>query len=301
MSGDDGLKDIYRHDLDMYSKVYCDVEDAHDKYSPSKKDKNFLKKANPALRDMVKPVVLGIPYGARKAQVANLMGFKKTIVNKKTLEEKEILDVDRGEAWREKYLGAYPDLCKYMEDQELKCVTKGYVETVVGRRRHFKYAPFIQKLIDSYKIDKETFLDLPRRALEKEKTEQGLDKEGLEEFCIEFGFKYWQVAEKGYWAYVRGLFKNELNNSKNNPIQGLAGHITNKGMLDTTRFFRQNGVDGYVFLQVHDEISTYVREDQADFGRELLKLGMEENEFAKIVDIGMEADPIICDTLKESK
>lgn len=303
MSGDKKLKDIYFKDLDLYAKIYCDIEDEEGRYSPDPKMENFLKKKNPALRDMVKPVVLGIPYGARGPQVANLMGFRKKIKDRKTGLEKEILDVERGIAWREKYLGTYEDLHNYMEECEISATTKGYVETVIGRRRHYKYAPIIQKILDQRSIDRETFLDCRARDLEKTQIDlgDGLDEEDLEWFSEQAGMYLSQVKEKGCWAYIRGLYKNELDNAKNVRIQGLAGHICNRGMLDTTRYFRENGIDGYVCLQVHDEITCYVREDQAEFGAALLQIGMEDNEFAKVVDIGMKAEPLICDNLKDSK
>jgi len=305
VSGDKGLKDIYHKNLDMYSKVYCDVEDTEGKYSPDPNAPNFLKKINPELRQSVKPVVLGIPYGARGPQVANLMGFKKKYIDRKTKKEKEVLDVERGWAWRENYLNAYPDLRKYMERQELDCVTKGYVENIIGRRRHYRWAPFIQGLLDERGIAMETFLDAKKKDLECMSPSAPLlielDEEGLKDFAKKFDMFLNQIEEKGGWAYLRSLYKNELNNAKNVPIQGLGGHITNKGMLDTTRFFVQNKIDGYVCLQIHDEITAYVREDQSEFGAGLLKVGMEDNDFAKRIDIPMIADPIICDNLKDSK
>lgn len=311
MSGDANLKKIYWDNLDMYSQVYCVVEDAFDKYSPNPKDDNFLKKQNPALRTMVKPVVLGIPYGARGPQVANLMGFKKTRVNKTTKEVKEYLDVERGHAWREKYLSGFPDLRKYMEECELLACTQGYVETLIGRRRHYQYAPFVHKLLEEhYEICYEDFLDCTRKSLEGTcpdvKDRNGnvlgsLDEDGLEAFAEEFGFTMEELDEKGNWAYVKAVFKNELDNAKNVRIQGLAGHVTNRGMLDTTRYFQENEIEGYVALQIHDEIMCYVREDQAELGRKYLKKGMEENIFAKLIDIPMQADPNICDTLKDAK
>lgn len=302
MSGDKKLKDIYFKNLDMYAKVYCDIEDPEGRYSPDPKAPNFLKKANPALRDMVKPVVLGIPYGALGPQVANLMGFKKTIIDKKTGEKKEILDVERGIAWREKYLGTYDDLCRYMEECELQASTRGYVETIFGRRRHFKYAPVIQKILDKYRISKEDFLNVKRKDLQGDEVESlSLDSYGIEYFCEKMRVSKADVMEKGGWGYLRNLYKNELDNAKNVRIQGLAGHICNLGMLDTTRYFQEYGIDGYVFLQVHDEISCYVREDQAEIGAEFLKLGMEQNAFAKVIDVGMSAEPILCDNLKDSK
>lgn len=303
MSGDEKLKEIYKKDLDLYAKIYCDIEDPEGKYSPDPKAENFLKKKNPALRDMVKPVVLGIPYGARGPQVANLMGFKKTVENRKTKAKKEVLDVDRGSAWREKYLNTYADLNKYMEECDLFASTKGYVETLMGRRRHFKFAPIIQNLLNSRHINKEDFLDMRRSDLEVSKLDlgDGLDTEDLKWFAEESGLQMFNIIEKGLWAYVRGLYKNELDNAKNVRIQGLAAHICNRGMLDTTRHFRDSNVDGYVCLQVHDEITSYVREDQSELGSDLQRLGMEKNEFAKIVDIPMVADPIICENLKASK
>lgn len=301
MSGDQGLKDIYLKNLDMYSKVYCDVEDAYDKYSPDPKDSNFLKRKNPALRQKVKPVVLGIPYGARKAQTARLMGFTKIIIDKKTKEKKEILDVERGEDWRIRYLSAYPDLEKYMEKCEYEAVTQGYVETIVGRRRHFKYAPAIHALLMDYGISKEKFLDANYKRLKESPDELGLSDEGLDLFAEHIGKSFGYVFAKGGWLYLRSLYRNELNNAKNFKIQGLAAHITNISMLDIMRAFRQNGINGYVALQIHDEVMGYVRKVQSKKAARIYQKAMEYNKYTKLVDIPMKAEPIICTNLIEAK
>ena len=118
MSSDKGLKQVYWDNLDLYSKVYCDVEGIP--YKDLKQAK--MKKE----RDQVKPVILGVVYGSRGPQVANLMSLKiiKRFKNKETgaYESKEVLDVEAGWEWREKYLNAYPDLKKFMDKQELECV-----------------------------------------------------------------------------------------------------------------------------------------------------------------------------------
>lgn len=97
--------------------------------------------------------------------------------------------------------------------------------------------------------------------------------------------------------------KADLNNAKNHPIQGLAGHITNMGMLTTQRAFRNNGLDAWVALQVHDEITCYAREDQAELAKDCLQKGMEENIYTLPLkaDVVMIAEPVICDNLKDSK
>lgn len=297
VSGDEKLKEVYWNDLDLYSKVYCDM--MKEKYVDLKEAGRKKE------RDLVKPVILGIPYGARPPQVANLMGLKKKkkFKDKKTgvYVEREVLDVDKGEEYTNLYLGAYKKLHKYMIRQETACISKGFVTTLIGRRRHFQYAPFIYELLSAYGITVDEFLDARYDTLTAHTNGLGLDKEGLEVFCKKYKKELWEVMESGAWAYVRELFKNEYNNSKNFPIQGLAGHITNRGMLDTTRHFRDNKVDGWVCLQVHDEITSYVKDTQVELGVKFQKKGMEDNKFTKKIDIKMIADPIVCDNLKDSK
>lgn len=305
-SGDEKIKEIFRKDLDMYSKFYCDMLDQDGKYSADPNSPKFLKKKNKQARDLIKPVVLGIPYGARGPQVANLMNLKttKTFKDKETgkMRTVEVLDVEKGWEYRNLYLETYPDLARYMTKCENEAMTQGYVQTLVGRRRHFTYAPFVYDLLTALGVDHEEFIDARRKDLESEIGMGGrLTKEALNAFAEYFDIPFWELREKGSWAYVRSVFRNELNNAKNVPIQGLAGHITNKGMLDTTRFFRQNGVVGYVCLQVHDEITCYAKVEQSEMAAKCLKTGMEKNEFAKMLDIDMIAEPIICDNLKDSK
>ena len=297
VSGDKGLKKVYWDDLDLYSKVYCDAQE--EAYVDLKEAKRK------AERDLVKPVVLGIPYGARGPQVANLMGLKKIkrFKNRDTgvFENKEVLDVEAGWEWREKYLNAYPDLRKFMETQNIKCITEGVVTTLIGRRRHYEFAPFIYELISAHDVSVEAFLDAKYGDMQKHTTGLGLSREGLEVFCKRFKMDFAEVMEKGAWAYVREKFKQEYNGSCNFPIQGLAGHICNRGMIDTNRGYKNAGLDAWVCMMVHDEISCYVREDLIEQTVPIQKKGMEENIYAKKIDIKMIADPIICDNLKDSK
>ena len=72
-------------------------------------------------------------------------------------------------------------------------------------------------------------------------------------------------------------------------------------MLDTTRGYRQNKVDAWVCLQVHDEITSYAKIEEVDKAVEIKQKGMEDNDFAHLIDIPMIAEPLVCNNLKESK
>jgi DNA polymerase I-like protein with 3'-5' exonuclease and polymerase domains len=309
MSGDNKLKEVYWNNLDLYSKVFCDMFDTKNQYSADPKADNFLKKVNKNARTETKPIVLGIPYGSRAFQVAVMCNKYKEITNKKTGKKELIPDTDYGQWVIDKYLSTYSSLHNYMEQMELNCVTQGYVESLYGRRRHFQYAPKIYKFLLSKGLTHKDIIDCKPSHL-KSKSVNSVSNLGREMIFTEeelkilienLGLDFNKCHEKGYWKYIRSLIKNELNNAKNWPIQACAGHITNKGMLDTTYHYQKNQIDGWVFLQVHDEISCYVKDDQTDLGNNLLKTGMEENIYATGIDVPMIADPIVAINLKDAK
>ncbi len=301
MSGDPKLKEVYLADLDLYSKIYCDMEDKEGKYSASPKAPNFLKKLAPHLRDMVKPVVLGIPYGARGPQVSNLMGYKKMV--EYGGEVKEVLDVQRGWDFRTKYLDTYKNLRGYMEKQEALTNSVGFVETLVGRRRHFKFSTKVYQLLINSGIDYEDFLDEKKKNLQKTSYKGLLNKESLKMLGKELGFEIFDAKKGIYrdWNYVRSIYKNELNNSKNFPIQALGAHLTNRAMLDMMREFKAAKLDAWVCLQVHDEITCYGADAQLDAVSAVVKKCMENNIYTQLVDIPMVAEPLIATNLKEAK
>ena len=283
MSGDNKLKQVYWDNLDLYSKVYCDMEGIP--YKDLKKA--GMKKE----RNAIKPVALGIPYGARGPQVASLMG----------LYDGDRLNVQLGWEKLNLYLDTYSDLRKYMDARELEAIHDGEVRSLIGRKRHFKFTKYIYLLTRKAGITVTEFLDMPRKKLSRINPLPGLNKIELEEFGKRFKIPYETIEEKDYWALVRGLFKAEMNNAKNFPIQSLAGHITNKSMLDTQRMLNKANIDGWVCLQVHDEVTCYVPEEKAELGAEFLRIGMEDNKYSKILDIPMIADPEICDNLVDAK
>lgn len=328
-SREDSIKAVYREGLDLYSKVYCDIFDTDHLYSAHPDAANYLKKVNNKARKFIKPLVLGIPYGAGDAQVANMTGnmIKSAEANKHGIFE-ERPNIQEGKRIRELYLDRYPNLKTYMADQEYMAIQYGFVDAKYGRRRHFPWVKTIADYFDTLKstgnYDKVAktlhFIRNPKSKLQGGTAQirdfdtgnivLALTEQNLMDLATLLGMSYTVdqygkegIKQKGNWGYIRSLLKSDLNNAKNHPIQALAGHITNRGMLDITRSFKAAGIDGWVAFQVHDEITSYARVDQAELAKQLQQKSMEENIFTVPLrsEVVMIAEPVICDNLKESK
>lgn len=89
-----------------------------------------------------------------------------------------------------------------------------------------------------------------------------------------------------------------LNISVNFKIQSTAGSIVNRAMIEIKKRFKREGVEGYVLIQVHDEIICEIKEDQAELGKEIMKDVMENN---YKLDLPLIANPVIGDRLSELK
>jgi DNA polymerase I-like protein with 3'-5' exonuclease and polymerase domains len=119
VSGDEGLKDIFRNGWDFYSTIAIKTEGLN-QYSPDKKAPNFLRKLEPKLRNKAKAYALGIPYGMGAYALGMNIGIP-------TKEAKKLV---------EGYLNGFPELKKWMERSKKQAKEKGFVSTQVGRIRH---------------------------------------------------------------------------------------------------------------------------------------------------------------------
>jgi DNA polymerase I-like protein with 3'-5' exonuclease and polymerase domains len=136
ISGDEGLRDIFRKNWDFYSRIAIDTEKLS-QYSADPEDSNFLKKANKTLRNKAKSYSLGIPYGM------SAYALGKTI-DVPTKEAKILI---------EGYLNAYPELKKWMVESEEFVKINGFIKCQSGRIRHLPkvkeyYSKFKDKLLD---------------------------------------------------------------------------------------------------------------------------------------------------------
>lgn len=175
----------------------------------------------------------------------------------------DLLGVDRDEAQRliDMYLESYPGLKKYIQKCHYEANNYGVVKTMFGRVRH---------LSDAKRIYNEYGYNI-------------LDS---------------RWAKRNGLGDERRLYKNKLNNSTNFKIQGLASHIVNKAAIKITRAFSKTNIDGYIALQIHDEIVCIVKDNQAEEALGLVKKCMET---VVELPVPLIAEPKIASNMKDAK
>jgi DNA polymerase I-like protein with 3'-5' exonuclease and polymerase domains len=161
----------------------------------------------------------------------------------------------------EAYLDAYPNLRRYMSDCKNNAVRQGYVRNSFGRIRHLPMAKHLWDRHGKHLLNRK-----------------------------------W--ARDNDLVETRYKLKNALNNSMNFPIQSLAANIVNRAMIATRREFRRHAIDGWIAVQVHDEITCIVKKEQAELARKILKDAMEKT---TVISVPLSADPLIGNSWAEAK
>ena len=140
VSGDKGLKDIFRSGCDFYSTIAIATEKLVGA-SAFKKDNNYLGRTDKLVRQRAKAYALGIPYGLEAYGLSKQLEVHQS-------EAKLLID---------NYLNAYPQLKAWMERTNEKVKTIGEVRSQAGRVRHMPKAPKIWNdngpiILDSLKL-----------------------------------------------------------------------------------------------------------------------------------------------------
>lgn len=167
---------------------------------------------------------------------------------------------DEAQTLIDDYLNAYPGLKEYIKRCHYDANTKGEVRTMFGRVRHLPEAKNIFKTYGPQILNS-------RWARSK----------GLSD--------------------VRRLYKNKLNNATNFCIQGLAAHVLNKSMVAIARRFKEENVDGYLCLTVHDQAVCMVTKKDAERAVDIVRDCMENT--VKL-PVPLIAEPKIAYNLRDS-
>lgn len=128
VSGDEGLRDIFRKGHDFYSSVAIPTESIQNA-SADKKAPNYLGKLNKPARQNAKSYVLGIPYGMSAYALGMALGIS-------TADAQKLVD---------SYLNSFPNLRAWMKDSERQVQINGFVKTQTGRIRHLPKVPPLYK------------------------------------------------------------------------------------------------------------------------------------------------------------
>ncbi len=171
-------------------------------------------------RRVGKTINFGVIYGMGVKKFARSTGVS-------TPEAKEFLI---------KYKERYSKIFKFLELQERLALSKGYVKTIFGRKREFKFDKNgLGRLLgkDPYEID----LQAARRA---------------------------------------GMEAQSLRAAANAPIQGSSADIIKIAMVQLNKKFIEMNVPAKMLLQVHDELLFEVEPDSLGITTKLVKKTMED-------------------------
>ena len=171
-------------------------------------------------RRLGKTINFGVIYGMGAQRFARETGVSQS-------EAKEFLA---------KYKQRYPKVFAFLELQERLALSRGYVETILGRRRPFHF--------DRNGLG---------RLLGKDPLEIDLD-----------------VARRG------GMEAQQLRAAANAPIQGSSADIIKVAMVQLQAALQRQGLSAQLLLQVHDELVLEVAPDALEATRDLVVQTMEQ-------------------------
>jgi DNA polymerase-1 len=135
-----------------------------------------------------------------------------------------------------RYRQRYPKVFAYLELQERLALSRGYVETILGRRRPFHFDPSgLGRLLGREPMD----IDL-------------------------------EVARRG------GMEAQQLRAAANAPIQGSSADIIKLAMVQLHRQLEQTAMPAHLLLQVHDELVLEVAPEALEAVRALTRDCMEQ-------------------------
>lgn len=277
-SGDENMIDAFKHNRDIYSTIAAlsfnrTYEDCSEFYfDENGKKTDQVNREGKERRTQAKSIVLGITYGRST----------KTIGDQLFGKNKEMTDDDKTKAAQDIYdavLTSFTGLKRFMQRSQSDARQYGYVETILGRRRHIpdmQLKPYEFKAGKGYVNPDIDPLD-PKTLKNKSEIPERIVKKLEQEFA-NYKYKgqiYKRIKELEEVEHIR-----VINNTKkitdatrkcvNSEIQGSAADLTKMAMLKIFNNKEWKELGAVVLLQVHDEIIAEVPIRNAKRAGELL-------------------------------
>jgi DNA polymerase-1 len=96
--------------------------------------------------------------------------------------------------------------------------------------------------------------------------------------------------------------RNLFNVSRNHCIQSLSASVCNRAMIKFGQVIKERGLSAKLILNIHDELIVTCPKEEAEEVAHILEDAMLHNSATAMLDIPLEADPIITDkSLAEAK
>lgn len=272
ISGDPKMQQAFRDGRDVYATVasfafgvpYEQCLEFHPEtheYQPEGKQR----------RNEAKFILLGISYGRSVPSIADQLYGKRTDM---TDEEK----VSKAQEVYDKVLNSFPHLRNAMIGAENQARTKGYVETILGRRRH----------LPNMQLPKYEFTAMPGYVnpdidpldLSTLDNKDSIPPRIVKQLTKEFeSLKYWgQVVKRTKELSEQKI--RVINNTKkiteesrktlNSIIQGSAADQTKMAMIALYHNEDWKRIGGRLLIPVHDELIAEVPEEYKDEGGKIL-------------------------------
>ena len=229
-------------------------------------------------RGQAKVIVLGITYGMTTMTIGDsLFGKRKDMTSEeKTAEAQKIYDA---------VLNAFPNLKDFIKKSEDTARRYGYVETILGRRRHIpdmQLKPYEFKAGKGYinpdidPLDPKTLSktnEIPERIVKK------LEKEFANyKYKGQIYKRIKQLEEIEHIKVINNTNKIAKASRKccNSIIQGSAAELTKIAILKVFNDPEWKALGGRVLLPVHDELIAEIPIRNAEKGGEILSRLMSE-------------------------
>lgn len=267
----------FQHNRDIYStiaalsfnKTYEECSEYYFDENGNKTDE--VNREGKERRSNAKSIVLGITYGRSTKTIGDQLFGTNT----------HMTDDDKTKAAQSIYdavLAAFPNLKQFIDHCQAHARKYGYVETILGRRRHIpdmQLPVYEFKAMSGYVNPDIDPLD-PSTLSNKDQIPERVVKELEKEFN---GYKYYGQVVKATKRLAEQHIK-VINNSRkitdasrkccNSVIQGSAAELTKIALLKIFSNSEWKELGGRVLLPVHDEIIAEIPIRNAKRGGEII-------------------------------